>query len=584
MLEDNNKYDNSKYLVKRLFSGHLRKHLPKLVIAIICMFIVASTTASQAYIMQHIIDDIFLNKNIQMLTIISVAVLIIFCLKGFAIFGQNFIMQTIGQRVITDMQMQLFKHLLSLDFKQVTQESSGKIISRFTNDINTLRTSITIILTGVARELLTMIFLVGVMFYQSWQLSLIVFVVFPVAIYPVIRLGKRMRKISNQTQMSMGDFTERLDETFRSSVVIKAYGQEKYEITRASKAVENIYNLFVKAARNQSAASPIIETVGGIAIASVIFYGGMQVIEGGTSSGKFFSFITAALLAYKPAKTLSSMNTNLQNGLAAAKRLFLLLDQKPLILDKENSLHLANEYKGFKIEFNNVEFSYNDQERALKGVSLIANPSETIALVGNSGGGKSTIMSLILRLYDIDNGSLKVNDIDIKDISIKSLRQNISYVSQNTNLFNDTIFANIAYGNEDVTLVQVAEAAKLAYAHDFIMKLPQGYDTIIGQDGSKLSGGQKQRISIARAILRNAPILLLDEATSALDKISENKIQLALKELVKGKTTIVIAHRLSTIENADRIYVFSHGEIIDSGTHESLIESSNEYRGLSGTI
>jgi subfamily B ATP-binding cassette protein MsbA len=573
-------YNNSSYLIKRLFFDHMRPYLGTVAIAVICMIFVAMTTAGTAYIMEHIIDDVFLNKDMKMLKVISFGVFVIFLVKGICLFGQNYLMQCLGQRIITDMQMSLFRHLLFLDLSQVTGESSGKIISRFTNDINILRQSVVIIMTGMARETLTLALLVALMFYQSTTLALIAFIAFPVAIYPVIRLGKRMRKISNNTQESMGDFTQRLDETFRSSKVIKAYQQEEYEISRASDTVEKIYALYKKAARNHSASSPIVETIGGVAIAAVILYGGTQVIENSTTSGKFFSFITAALMAYRPAKVLSKMNTNLQDGLAAARRLFILLDTEPKIKDKADAKPLKIGKDGASIEFEDVKFSYSKEKTALKGISLEAKAGQTIALVGPSGGGKSTIMSLILRFYDADEGNVKINNGNIKDYTMSSIRDNTSYVSQEISLFDDSVAANIAYGNPTVSMIEIEEAAKAAAAHDFITKLPDGYRTIIGQNGATLSGGQRQRISIARAMLRKSPILLLDEATSALDKISENKIQEALKKLMVGKTTIVIAHRLSTIESADKIYVIKQGKVVESGKHSTLVRKDGEYKKL----
>ncbi|PIR37170.1 MAG: ABC transporter permease [Alphaproteobacteria bacterium CG11_big_fil_rev_8_21_14_0_20_39_49] len=573
-------YNNSSYLIKRLFFNHMRPYLGIVGIAVVCMILVATTTAGTAYIMEPIMDDIFLKKDETMLKVISLTVLLIFLVKGVSMFGQNYLMQCLGQRIITDMQMALFRHLLCLDLSQVTVESSGKIISRFTNDINILRQSVVIILTGMARETLTLVMLVGLMFYQNASLALIAFFAFPVAVYPVIRLGKRMRKISNNTQEEMGEFTHRLDETFRSAKVIKAYRQEEYEISRATDAVERIYALYKKAARNQSAASPIVETIGGFAIAAVIFYGGMQAIESNATSGNFMSFITAALLTYRPAKVLSKMNTNLQDGLAAARRLFILLDTEPQIKDSANAKTLKITKKGASVEFKDVKFSYTEEKPALKGVSIQANAGETIALVGPSGGGKSTIMSLILRFYDVNEGAIKINGNDIKDFTISSLRDNISYVSQEISLFDDSVAANIAYGNPTVSMKKIEEVAKAAAAHDFISKLPDGYHTLIGQDGTRLSGGQRQRISIARAMLKGSPILLLDEATSALDKISENKIQAAIEKLMKGKTTIVIAHRLSTIENADKIYVIKQGEVVEEGKHSTLIRKEGEYKKL----
>jgi len=573
-------YNDTSYLVKRLFVDHMKPYLPKVLMAVLCMVMVAATTSAMALIMQPILDEVFLDKNQGMLTLIVAAIIAIFVVKSLSLFGQNYIMGCLGQRIIADLQMLLYKHLLYSDLATVHNESSGQIISRFTNDIGTLRTSINLLMTSIARDSLMLIFLIGAMFYQSFTMAIIAFLAFPLAIWPLLRLGKRMRKISNSSQIEMGNFTARLDETFSGARIIKAYGKEEFEIKRASSKVDDIYKLFCKATRNKAASPPVMELIGGLAIAAVVWYGGMQVLEGHTTGGKFFSFITAALMTYRPAKSLSNMSTTLQEGLAAARRLFMLIDIKPQIIDKDGAKELVVTNKGASVEFDNVDFSYNIEKAALKNMSFIAEPGKTVALVGPSGGGKSTIMNLILRFYDTQNGSVKINGDDIRDIKIASLRDNIAFVSQDIALFDDTIAANIAYGDPSQKLDDIKKAAKAAAADEFIEELPKGYDSMIGQDGMTLSGGQRQRISIARAILKDAPILLLDEATSALDPISEKKIQAALQKLMKGRTTIVIAHRLSTIENADIIYVIKNGSIIESGTHNSLIRKKGEYSRL----
>jgi subfamily B ATP-binding cassette protein MsbA len=577
-MEHNPQYEGSFYLVKRMLTNYVAPYRGRLVIAVLCMLVVAAATAAVAWIMQPIIDDIFLNKNSDLLAVISLGIIAIFFIKGMASYGQDYLMQCIGQRIITDMQIELYNHLINSDLALISGESSGKIISRFTNDINRLRASTIIVTTGIARELLTLVALVGVMFYQSFTLAIIAFTAFPVAIYPLIRLGKKMRKISHSTQEQLGVFTMRLDETFKGARVIKAYQQEDFEISRATAAVERIYKLFAKASRNQALSSPMMETIGGLAVAAVVWYGGAQVIEGHTTSGQFFSFITAVLAAYKPAKTLSGMNSNLQDGLASARRVFELLDIEPAIKDKENALKL--EGKNCAISFEDVTFSYDDNKQALNGLSLDVPAGKTIALVGPSGGGKSTIMNLVLRFYEADSGMINIEGKEIKDISIKSLRDNIAFVSQDITLFDDTIAANIGYGRPSAGLEEIKKAAIDAAADEFISELPNGYDTMIGQDGMTLSGGQRQRISIARAILRDAPILLLDEATSALDQTSEKKIQSALEKLMKGRTTIVIAHRLTTIENADIIYVIKRGKVVEFGTHKDLLVQGGEYSKL----
>jgi subfamily B ATP-binding cassette protein MsbA len=571
-------YESSVYLISRLISNYISSHVNKLIIAIIAMLVVAGATAATAWIMQPIIDDIFLNKDASKLIIISIAVIAIFLIKGCATYIQDYLMQCLGQRIVTNMQNELYEHLLLSDLAMIHGESSGKIISRFTNDISRLRSSTVIVTTGLAKEFLTLIFLVGVMFYQNFTLAIIAFTAFPVAIYPIIRLGKRMRKISRKTQEELGDFTVRLDETFKGARVIKAYRQEQFEINRASTATEKIYYLFSKAARNQAISSPMTETVGGFAIAAVIWYGGAQVIDGVITPGQFFSFIAAVLSAYKPAKTISGMNSILQDGLAAARRVFELLDIKPKIIDKPNAVTLVG--NNHTISFDNVGFSYDDKKSAVHDLSFIVPSGKKVALVGPSGGGKSTIMNLVLRFYDVQAGAVKIDNVDIRDLKLASLRDNIAFVSQDITLFDDTIAANIAYGKPDASIEEITQAAKDAAADEFITQLPEGYNSIIGQDGMTLSGGQRQRISIARAMLKNAPILLLDEATSALDPISEKKIQAALERLMQGRTTMVIAHRLTTVENSDLIYVIKKGKVVESGTHKELIQQQGEYNNL----
>lgn len=571
-------YDSTKYLVRRLLGQHIRPQLGKLLIAIICMIVVAAATAATAYLMQPVIDDIFVNQHHEKLLWVVFALLAVTLIKAGASYGQSFFLIYVTQRIVTKMQMQLYRHLLHADIALITGESSGKLVSRFSNDFNILRSAINIVAINFAKEFFTMVFLVGVMFYQSVTLALIAFAAFPIAIYPVVRLGKRMRKISVRTQEELGEFTEKLGESFHNAAVIKAYQQEEAEVARASGVVERIFTLYVKAARVYSAVSPIMEMLSGFAIAAVIWYGGSQVIEGGTTPGKFTSFITAALLAYKPIKSLSSLNATMQEGLGAAKRLFKLLDTSPQIKDRDGAVTLP--LRGGAVAFKNVRFSYSDDKSALKDISFNVPSGKTVALVGPSGGGKSTIMNLILRFYDPDKGSILIDDYDLRDVTIASLRENMAFVGQNIVLFDDTVSANIAYGRPDASEEDIRKAARAAAADSFIQELADGYDTVIGQNGFTLSGGQRQRIAIARAMLRNAPILLLDEATSALDSISEKHIQQALQRLMQGRTTIVIAHRLSTVENADVIHVIKHGNIIESGSHKELIALGGEYSRL----
>jgi len=570
--------DSSSQMAKRILHTYVKKHKSKISIAIFCMLIAAGMTAANALMLKPVIDEIFLNKNAELLFIIPFAIFVIAVVKGLAIYVQSVIMKIVGQRVTTDMQTDLYKHLIHSDIAMFSDNSSGNLVSRFTNDINIIRKNFSNVLIGFAKESITLVLLVGVMFYQSIELALLGFVVFPIAIYPIIRLGKRMRKVTNKTQEELANFTSQLDDTFKGVRIVKAYAQEDMEIKRAKTTLERLFELYVKAAKTESASSPIMESLAGIAIASVIYYGGHQVLEGETTPGEFFSFIAALLMAYKPLKSISRLNTNLQEALSAVKRLFTALDAEASIKDSENaqSLIINNEI-GAEIEFKEVNFSYNPKAPALNGININIPKRKMVALVGASGSGKSTIMNMILRFYDTDGGNIEINGQNIKGITMKSLRDNIAIVNQEATLFDASIKENIAYGKENASDEEIFEAAKLASAHDFIKEQPKGYDTQIGQSGLKLSGGQRQRIAIARAMLRNAPILLLDEATSALDTVSEKQVQEALENLMEGRTTIVVAHRLSTIMNADIIYVISEGQAVESGSHKGLLKKKGKY-------
>jgi len=402
--------------------------------------------------------------------------------------------------------------------------------------------------------------------------------VFPAAILPIARLGKRMRKVSANTQQQIGEFATLLEQTFQGVRHVKAYGMEPYECSRMEKLVETVFDLSFKAQKVSARSSPIMETLGGAAITTIIIYGGSRVIDGASDPGSFFSFITALLLAYEPVKRLANININLQAGLAASQRVFTVLDIEPEIRDADDAKTL--QVKGGAIQFKDVSFSYNNETTALRNISLDIEAGQTIALVGPSGAGKSTILNLIPRFYDINAGAITIDGQDIRDVTLESLRSATALVSQEITLFDDTVRSNIAYGRFGASDAEIEEAARHAAAHDFILQLENGYDTIVGEHGVKLSGGQRQRIAIARAMLKNAPILLLDEATSALDTESERHIQGALTELMKGRTTLVIAHRLSTIVDADKICVIQNGHVTEQGRHEELLALGGAYANL----
>lgn len=572
-------HENTTYaLVKRLLKESVRPYLKWICFALVGMVFVAGATAAMAWLMKPVINDVFVAKNKEFLLPISIAVLVTFAIKGFANYAQSVIMHYVGQRIITDTQHRLYGHLTRMDLGFFHQTPTGSLISRFTVDIDMMRAAVSNALTGIGKDFLTLIFLVGVMFIQDRYLAAIAFVVFPVAILPIVKLGQRIRKVTVSTQEEIGQFTTLLEQTIQGARVVKAYRMEEYEKGRFRKIAERVFQLVFKSARIRSMASPIMETLGGVAVALVIFYGGFRVIEESMNPGAFFSFITALLLAYEPMKRLANLNASLQEGLASAQRLFGLLDTKPKIINKPDAATLK--IKGGNIVLNQVNFSYIPKHPVINGVSFSVPAGKLVALVGPSGAGKSTILNLIPRFYEVDSGIIKIDGIDVQDATLDSLRRNIALVSQEIILFDDTVRANIAYGRPDASEKEITQAAKNAAAHDFIEAMSNGYDTYVGERGTKVSGGQRQRLAIARAMLKNAPILLLDEATSSLDAESEREVQAALMELMKGRTTLVIAHRLSTVIEADLIHVIDNGKLVESGNHPELLSKNGTYARL----
>jgi subfamily B ATP-binding cassette protein MsbA len=498
--------------------------------------------------------------------------------KGLADYGEAVLMNRVGQRVIVDVQRALFARLMRADLAFFHANPTGTLISRFTTDAALLRGAAANVLGAVGKDALTVAFLVGVMFYQDWLLALISFFVFPLAIRPIVGIGRRMRRVSANTQVEFGQLTTLLSQTFQGARLVKAYGMEAYEERRAAGLFERIFRLIDRATRTRSRASPMMETLGGAAIAVVILYGGHQVIVGARTPGAFFSFVTALLLAYQPLKSLANLNASLQEGLAAAQRVFQLLDLEPAIRDRPDArpLHLA----GGEIRFDRVRFGYAPGVVAVDGISLTIPAGDTVALVGPSGGGKSTILNLIPRFFDVEEGSIAIDGQDVRAVTLASLRCAIALVSQEISLFDDTVRANIAYGRFGASMDEIEAAARAAGADRFIRELPAGYDTLVGEHGVRLSGGQRQRLAIARAMLKDAPILLLDEATSALDSESERQVQAALRELIRGRTTLVIAHRLSTVQGAGLICVVDRGRIVESGRHAELLARKGAYARL----
>jgi subfamily B ATP-binding cassette protein MsbA len=542
------------------------------------MVAVAATAAAQAYLMQPVLDDIFVRKDETFLFLLPIILIALALINSVCDYGQSLALKYVGQRVVSDMQGDLFAHLMHSDISLFHDQTSGRLISRLTNDIMLMRQSVSQVFTGSIKEALTMIFLIGVMIYQSFSMSVVAVAILVFAVLPIGRLGRRMRKIADGTQAQLADFTAQLDDTFQGVRVVKAYRREDFESERARSTIHKLFRMYYKASRVQEASGPIMSMLGGCAIAAIIWYGGFKVVHGNTTPGAFFSFITAMLTAYRPVKTLAGLNTQLHEGMAAAARFFEVLDITPTIVDAPNAHALA--ITRGEIQFDAVSFRYHEGSGGVERLSFAVPAGKTVALVGTSGSGKSTIMNLLLRFYEVQSGQITIDGDDIRNVTLTSLRNALALVSQDIVLFNDTVRANIMYGKLDASEAEIIAAAKKAHAHEFIIALPQGYDTPIGPHGVKLSGGQRQRISIARAVLKNAPILLLDEATSALDNASERAVQEALTELMQGRTTLVIAHRLSTIQDADQILVLEGGRIVDQGTHTQLLATSSTYRTM----
>ncbi len=562
-------------LMRRLLRESVRPYLGWLALAVLCMGLMAAATALSAWLMKPVVNDVFIGRDPAMLWLIGGAVLATFLVKGLANYAQATLMSFVGLKIVTDNQNRLFAHLARMDLRFFHDNATGRLISRFTVDIGLMRAAVSTVLTGFGKDALSLVGLVTVMFVQDWRLALAAFVVFPVAVVPIARLGRRMRRVTGHTQEEMGQLMTILEQAIQGIRVVKSYVMEEYEKRRVAAVLDRILGLTLKAARVRARASPIMETLGGIAVALVVVYGGSRVIDGATDAGSFFSFITALLLAYEPMKHLANLNTSLQEGLAGAQRLFQVLDTEPRVREAANARDI--EVKRGAVRFENVRFSYVPGRPALDGVSLEVPAGRTVALVGPSGAGKSTILNLVPRFYDPDAGAVSIDGVDAREFTFASLNRAIALVSQEITLFDDTVAANIAYGRAGASEDDIRAAARAAGAGEFIAQLPQGYDTVVGERGVKLSGGQRQRLAIARAMLKNAPILLLDEATSALDSESERQVQAALAQLTKGRTTLVIAHRLSTVMGADQICVVEAGRIVERGTHAELLAKGGGY-------
>ncbi len=550
---------------------------PYFSLAVVCMLLFSATNGAMPFLVRHIFDDVFTSKNFLALKILPGAIVATFLFRGIVGFGSTYLTEYVGQRVIADLRNALNHHIQNLSLSFFNRTPTGTIVSRITNDVVLLRSALNDAVASVLKDASSLIILVAVAFYQDWVLSLIAFVVFPVSVLPVIRLSKRLRIFAKKGQVSMGNMTMLLQETIQGNRVVKAFGMEAYEDQRFNEENQRLFRLYMKGTRIRAFTNPMMEILAAFGIAGVVAYGGYSVIIGGRTQGAFLAFLTALFLLYEPFKGLAKTNTVVQQAMGAAERVMELLDTRSEIVDHPGARTLNGIRDG--ISFENVSFRY-EHELVLRHVSLNIGCGEVVALVGTSGGGKSTLADLIPRFYDVTDGRISIDGVDIRDYTIASLRAHIAIVTQHTFLFNDTVHNNIAYGDITKDMQAIRAAAQAAYAHDFIMELPNGYDTVIGEQGVKLSGGQRQRLAIARALLKDAPILVLDEATSALDNESERLVQSALDTLMQNRTTLVIAHRLSTIRRANRILVVVRGRIVEQGTHEELLALNAEYRKL----
>jgi len=570
---------NNSEIYKRLFKDYSKKYINKILISVFFGVLVAASTSAIAWLLDPAIKRIFVEKDQSLIFVIPLLIIIAFTVKGFALYFAKAIMIRVAEEIKKILQSQMVKSLINADTQLIDQKHSGKFISNLTYDVNHITNMLSTAILSLFKDSLTLFGLLFVMFYQNWKLSLIAIIMIPVAGMTSKTLGKRIGKVVTEAQEKSGFLNTHLIELFKNHKLIKIFQREDYESKRTDGHLNQLKEKNIKINTVFVRLSPIMETLTGIMIAILIFYSGKLALNNEIEIGNFFSFLAAMMLAYQPVRSLSTMNMILKQGLSAANRILPIIDSQNNIADHEDSQDINITHSDIK--FNDINFQYNTEEKnVLSNVNLNIAGGKMTSLVGHSGSGKSTILNLIPRFYDAQSGDILIDNQSIYKVKIKSLRNKISLVSQDTTLFDDTIKNNIKYAKNDVTDEEIIEAAKFSYAHEFIEKLPKKYETIIGENGIRLSGGEKQRLSIARAMIKKSPIILLDEATSSLDAETESKIQDALKILTKDKTTIVIAHRLSTILNSDQIYIIDAGKVVAKGKHDELLNNSKLYKNF----
>ena len=567
-------------ILKRLYKDYTKYYIGKILLAVVFSILVAGSTSATAYLLDPAIDKIFLNKDQSLLLLIPFLIIIAFATKGISLYMAKFLMINVAEEVKKKIQMNMLSSFIKADTEYIENKHTGKYISNLNFDVNQITMMLSTSFLNFFKDGFTLIGLLSVMFFQNWRLSLIAIIMIPLASLTAKRLGKRMGKVTTEAQEKSGDLNKYLIDLFKNHKIIKIFQREKFENDRSEKFVNDLKEKQIKISTVFIRATPIMEILTGIMIAILIFYSGKLIMNDQLSLNNFFSFLAAMMLAYQPVRSLATINIGIGQGLSAGKRILPIIDSKNLIEANDNKKEI-NLQNG-EIEFIDVNFNYlsNIENHVLKDINIKIIGNKMTALVGQSGSGKSTLLNLIPRIYDPKSGMLKVDGQNIKEINLNSLRKEISIVDQNVTLFDDTVFNNIKYAKPDAKDEEIYKAADLSMCKDFIEKLNQKYQTMIGENGVKLSGGEKQRLSIARAFLKNSKIILLDEATSSLDSETEEKIQKALDKLTLNKTTVVIAHRLSTILNSDKIYVMDKGIVVDSGNHEQLLEKSQTYKNF----